>query len=64
MPHTAISRPGSDEYAPYYNTYISKVPNQDLLQLLKEQIDATCALLNHVPESGADATYAPGKWRS
>jgi len=57
-----ISRPGSDEYAPYYGTYISKVPNQDLFQLLKEQIEETCRLLSKVPESASDATYAPGKW--
>ena len=62
MPLTPIPRPGSDEYAPYYDTYVSKVPNRDLLQLLKEQIEETCALLNKVPESGADAAYAPGKW--
>jgi uncharacterized damage-inducible protein DinB len=62
MATTPISRPGSDEYAPYYDTYICKVPNQDLLQLLKEQSEDTCALLSKVPESGADAAYAPGKW--
>ena len=62
MPLTTVARPGSDEYAPYYDTYISKVPNQDLLQLLKEQIEETCRLLSKVPESGADAAYAPGKW--
>jgi len=62
MSPTTISRPGSDEYAPYYDTYISKVPNQDLLQLLTEQIEETCMLLSKVPESGADAAYAPGKW--
>src|SRR5688572_30280246 len=62
MPSTTIARPGSDEYAPYYDTYISKVPNQDLVQLLKTQIEETCALLSKVPESGAHAAYAPGKW--
>lgn len=62
MPLTTIARPGSDEYAPYYDSYVSKVPNQDLLQLLREQIEETCALLGKVPESGADAAYAPGKW--
>ena len=62
MPLTTIARPGSDECTPYYDTYISKVPNQDLLQLLKEQIEETCRLLTRVPESRADAAYAPGKW--
>ena len=62
MSPTTISRPGSDEYAPYYETYISKVPDQDLHQLLASQIEVTCAMLSQVPESGADAAYAPGKW--
>ena len=57
-----ISRPAKEEYAPYYETYISKVPDQDLHQLLASQIEVTCAMLSQVPESGADATYAPGKW--
>ena len=57
-----ISRPAKDEYAPYYETYISKVPDQDLDQLLASQIEVTCAMLSKVPESGADAAYAPGKW--
>jgi uncharacterized damage-inducible protein DinB len=62
MPITTIARPGTDEYAPYYDTYIGKVPNQDLLQLLEMQVEDTCALLSKVPESGADTAYAPGKW--
>jgi uncharacterized damage-inducible protein DinB len=62
MPLTLIARPGSNEYAPYYDRYVSKVPNQDLLQLLREQIEETCALLANVPESAADAAYAAGKW--
>jgi uncharacterized damage-inducible protein DinB len=62
MPSTTISRPGSDEYAPYYESYISKVPNQGLLQLLKDQVEQTCALLSQVPEADANAAYAPGKW--
>jgi hypothetical protein len=62
MPPPTISRPANDEYAPYYETYISKVPDQDLLQLLASQIEVTCAMLRNVPESGADASYAPRKW--
>ncbi|MCI0421226.1 MAG: DinB family protein [Acidobacteria bacterium] len=62
MSPTTISRPASDEYAEYYGTYISKVPAQDLLELLGSQIEETCALLRNVSESGADAAYAPGKW--
>jgi len=62
MSPPTISRPAKDEYAPYYETYISKVPDQDLDQLLASQIEVTCAMLSKVPESEADAAYAPGKW--
>jgi len=59
---TTIARPGSDEYDPYFDTYISKVPEQDLHELLASQIEGTCAMLGKVPESEADCAYAPGKW--
>ncbi|MBM3801242.1 MAG: DinB family protein [Acidimicrobiia bacterium] len=59
---TTISRPGTDEYDLYYERYLSKVPHQDVLQLLRDQVEVTCALLANVDESDADATYAPGKW--
>lgn len=62
MPTTLTSRPESDEYAPYYETYVSKVPAGDLLQLLRQQIEVTCAMLTNVPESEANSSYAPGKW--
>ena len=62
MSSTAIARPGSDEYAPYYETYISKVPEQNLHQLLASQIEVTCDMLSKVPESEADVAYAPRKW--
>ena len=62
MPTTLTARPSNDEYAPYYETYISKVPDQDLLQLLASQIEVTCSMLSNVPESGADVAYAPRKW--
>ena len=62
MSRPTISRPGRDEYSAYHETYISKVPNQNLLQLLEEQVEETCALLSRVSESEADAAYAVGKW--
>jgi len=62
MTSPTISRPAEDEYGPYYGTYISKVPDGDLHQLLARQMEETCAMLSKVPESEADAAYAPGKW--
>lgn len=58
----AIPRPDATEYAPFYGTYIGKVPEGDLLQLLEEQRRATQALLAGIPEARALHRYAPGKW--
>lgn len=55
-------RPDSSEYAPYYGTYISKVPDGDLLRTLEEQDEQTMALLSGVPESRGNFAYAPSKW--
>ncbi len=55
------TRPESNEYAPYYDKYISLVPEGDILVTLEKQPPATLALLSR-PESDGDFRYAPGKW--
>ncbi len=55
------TRPESGEYAPYYDKYISLVPEGDILVTLEKQLPPTLALLSR-PESDGDFRYAPGKW--
>ncbi len=56
-----IGRPESNEYAPFYGTYVSLVPDSDILVTLETQSAGTIALLaNH--HSDGDFRYAPGKW--
>ena len=62
MSKTAIDRPGTEEYAEYYTTYISKVPGSDILGFLEEQLGSTMTLLRGIDESKADFRYEPGKW--
>jgi hypothetical protein len=62
MPQSSIARPASDEFAPYYNTYISKVPDSDLVELLSQQVEETSVFLAAVPESKANMSYAADKW--
>lgn len=57
-----ISRPGADEYAPYYAKYVEKVPGGDLLALLERQGKDTAALLRDLPDGAARHRYAPDKW--
>ncbi len=62
MTTTPIARPDTSEYAPYYGTYISKVPDSDLLQILEQQRQETQTLLASIPEAKALTRYARGKW--
>jgi uncharacterized damage-inducible protein DinB len=62
MTSAAIGRPGADEHSPYYGKYVTRVPDGDLIGLLREQIMETAALLHGIPADRADYAYAPGKW--
>jgi len=57
-----IRKPDSNEYAPYYQKYISLVPDADILTTLETQGRQTGALLAARKESDGDFRYAPGKW--
>ena len=57
-----IGRPEATEYAPFYGTYVSKVPDGDLLETLEAQRREAQALLTAISEAKALHRYAPGKW--
>jgi DinB superfamily len=60
---TAISaRPQPGEYVPYYEKYVSLVPDQDILATLEKQLTETVRLLSARLEDKGDLRYAPGKW--
>ena len=56
------TRPAADEFAPYYGTYITKVPDGDVVQTLNGQIAHTLGYLRAIPESKGGHRYAAGKW--
>ena len=56
------TRPGPDEFNPFYAPYIARVPAGDLTEILAVQQLALRRLLAHVDEAGALRRYAPGKW--
>lgn len=63
MPLTATAlRPETSEYAPYYDRYISLVPEQDILSLLSAQFKETNAAISTLTEEQSEFRYAPGKW--
>jgi uncharacterized damage-inducible protein DinB len=62
MSKTALARPDQSEYAPYYQGYVSLVPDGDIVSTLTRQLEETQALLRSIPETRADYSYAEGKW--
>jgi hypothetical protein len=58
----AIPRPDASEYSPHYETYVTKVPDGNLLTILEDQRQETQDLLAGIPEGRALHRYAPGKW--
>lgn len=59
---TLNRRPAREEYAPFYETYVGRVPEGDVLAMLRTQLDATVALLEGMPAERHDHRYAPDKW--
>ena len=57
-----IRRPDPSEYFEYYDTYIRRVPDRDVLSVLQENLEATLALLGTVPVELEEYRYTPGKW--
>ena len=62
MTTVQYDRPGTDEYASYYGTYINKVPTGDLIATLTGQIAEVMTIIRPVSEEKAGSAYAPGKW--
>jgi hypothetical protein len=62
MANASPGRPEPSEHHAYYATYISEVPEGEVLATLAAQIGRTSALLAAVPESRAGFRYADGKW--
>lgn len=55
-------RPQADEYAPYYDRYISLVGEDDILAALEQQRRDMVLLLSCRTEQEGNFSYAPGKW--
>jgi hypothetical protein len=55
-------RPSPDEAAPYYFTYIDKVPQGDVLHTLERQLGEAGAFLAAISEERSLHRYAAGKW--
>jgi uncharacterized damage-inducible protein DinB len=55
-------RPGADEYAPFYASYVAGVPDGDVTRALAGQGEGFLRLLEDIGEEKAAFAYAAGKW--
>src|SRR6266481_2208528 len=62
-PRRAVTaRPEPGEYAPYYETYISKVKGSDILSILEAQRLQMAQLFAAHSERDGNFRYGPNKW--
>ena len=55
-------RPAEHEYAPFYQTYVSLVPEDDILGVMARQADEVQAIAAAIPADRHAFRYAPEKW--
>jgi len=55
-------RPDVSEYAPYYETYVSLVPEPDILRALEKQLAEVQGTFGSVTPDRETFRYAEGKW--
>jgi len=57
-----IGRPGKDEAAEYYFTYIDKVKGDDVVAVVAAQLEESQRFFSEISEAKSLFRYAPEKW--
>ncbi|HET9440813.1 MAG TPA: DinB family protein [Longimicrobiales bacterium] len=57
-----LQRPQAGEFNPYYEKYIARVVDGDVIEVLAHNADETLGILRAIPENTASYAYAEGKW--
>ncbi|GFZ95408.1 hypothetical protein GCM10008018_47240 [Paenibacillus marchantiophytorum] len=57
-----LQRPNHEEYSPYFEGYISQVPEGDYQAFLQSQLDEIIGIYAQMTDEQALLRYAPGKW--
>ncbi|HEX3102052.1 MAG TPA: DinB family protein [Pyrinomonadaceae bacterium] len=57
-----MKRPETNEFAPYYNNYVSLVEGDNVIPVLDAQSAELRAVFSTVPEEKGTFAYADGKW--
>jgi len=58
------TRPDPSNYAPHDKAYVSKVPDANVLEVLREQIGQMSEMFGSMTDEDASFRYAEGKWSS
>jgi hypothetical protein len=62
MTSTLRARPDSTEYPQWYAGYVARVPDGDIVTVLRQGGEELASVLGAVPESMGEHRYAEGKW--
>ncbi len=57
-----MNRPAETEFAPYYQGYVNQVSENDVIAVLRSELDDLDVLLDRVPADKETYAYAEGKW--
>jgi hypothetical protein len=57
-----MRRPSPTEYGSYYAGYVDRVPETDVIAVLRDERERVLSLLEPVAPGKVDYRYAPGKW--
>jgi hypothetical protein len=57
-----MAKPSASDYAPFYETYVKLVKDDDLIKALHSSLDEIHENLASIPADKMDYAYAEGKW--
>ena len=57
-----MKRPETNEFAPYYNNYISLIEGDNVMKVLNSQVAEIRSIFADVPEEKGTYAYAEDKW--
>src|SRR6187455_1730241 len=57
-----MNRPETNEFAPYYNNYVSLVTDGPIATVLEAQPSELSRLISGLPDEKGTFAYAEGKW--
>lgn len=57
-----MTAPQPNEYAPFYEKYVSKIGDMDVIAILQDQLRQDIPTMLNLPADRHDHAYAPGKW--